>query len=247
VFNLLFADEDALTRKALDLEHDGCTRTEVGCWYHCRRRFWEAAVAKSELGREGLMRIGRIFELDASWKDKPPSEIKRLRAQYLRPHVESFFAWVDEQRVLYAEQRGYARTALEYANNQREVLARFFGGGRLVLTNNGAERAVKAIALGRRAWLFCGSDDHAKSTAALFSIVASPRLHQLDAEEYLRCLIRLMPLWPHDRMLELAPIFWARTRARLDAEQLAAEAGVLAIPVVPLDTSAAVEQQVSAS
>lgn len=246
VFNLLFADEDELARKALDLEHDGCTRIEVGCWYHCRRRYWEAAVAKSEIGREGLMRIGRIFELDASWKDKPPSEIKRLRAQYLRPHVESFFAWALEQRVLYAEQRGYARTALEYSSNQREVLTRFFDDGRLVLTNNGAERAIKSIALGRRAWLFCGSDGHAKSTAALFSIVASARLHGLDAEEYLRCLIRLVPLWPQDRMLELAPLFWARTRARLDAEQLAAEVGVIAIPTEPLDTSAAVEQQVPA-
>lgn len=247
VFNLLFADEDELARKASDLEHDGCTRTEVGCWYHCRRRFWEAAIAKSEVGREGLMRIGRIFELDASWKDKPPSEIKRLRAQYLRTHVESFFAWVDEQRLLYAEQRGYARTALEYANNQRAVLMRFFDDGRLVLTNNGAERAIKAIALGRRAWLFCGSDDHAKSTASLFSIVASARLHGLDAEEYLRCLIRLVPLWPQDRMLELAPMFWARTRTRLDPKKLAAELGVIAVPAEPLDTSAAAEKQVATS
>ena len=66
-----------------ELEHDGCSRTEVGCWYHCRRRFWEAAVAKSVVGREGLVRIGRIFELDESWKKKPPSEIKRLREQHL--------------------------------------------------------------------------------------------------------------------------------------------------------------------
>lgn len=243
VFNLLFADADELARKAPDLEHDGRERVEVGCWYHCRRRFWEAAVAKSEVGREGLVRIGRIFELDASWKDKPPSEIKRLRQQYLRPHVESFFAWVDEQRALFADQRGVARTALEYANNQRNVLARFFDDGRLVLTNNGSERALKTIALGRKAWLFCGSDDHAKSTAALFSIVASARLHGLDPEEYLRCLIRLVPLWPKDRMLELAPLFWARTSARLDPGQLGAEAGLIAIPSEPLDTGTASEQQ----
>ena len=101
MFNLIFDDEQTLRLKAPDLDADGCERVEVGCWYHCRRRYWEAAVAKSPVGREGLVRIGRIFELDESWKDKPPSEIKRLRQQHLRPHVDSFFAWVTEQREWY--------------------------------------------------------------------------------------------------------------------------------------------------
>ncbi len=243
VFNLLFADAAELKVKACKVKHDGCERTEVGCWYHCRRRFWEAAVAKCTVAREGMVRLGRIFELDASWKGKPPSEIKRLRAQLLRPHVDSFFAWVEVQRRIFEHQRGYTRTALVYACNQRDVLNRFFDDGRLVLTNNGAERAIKAIALGRKAWLFCGSDDHAKSTAALYSIIASARLHGLDPEEYLRCLIRLVPLWPEDRMLELTPLFWARTRERLDPNKLAQELGPIDIPLEPLDTSAPVKQQ----
>lgn len=246
VFNLLFADEAELKTKDRDVEHDGCTRTEVGCWYHCRRRFWEAATAKCPVAREGLVRLGRIFELDASWKDKPPSDIKRLREQFVRPHVLSFFAWVDEQLLVFEGRRGYTRTALRYASNQRSVLERFFDDGRLVLTNNGAERAIKAIALGRKAWLFCGSDDHAKSTAALYSIIASARLHKLDPEEYLRCLIRLVPMWPPDRMLELTPLFWARTRARLDAKALEAELGPIALPDEPLDTNAPAEQQAMA-
>jgi hypothetical protein len=200
-------------------------------------------VAKCPTAREGLVRLGRIFELDASWKDKPPSQIKILRAQHLRPHVDMFFAWVEEQRLAFKDQRGYTRSALEYARNQREVLTRFFDDGRLVLTNNGAERAIKAVALGRKAWLFCGSDDHAKSTAALYSLIASARLHGLDPEEYLRCLIRLTPLWPEHRMLELAPLFWQRTRARLDPKQLEAELGPVSIPLEPLDTSAPAGQQ----
>jgi transposase len=243
VFNLLFADAAELKSKAPKLEHDECERTEVGCWYHSRRRFWEAAVAKCKVAREGLVRLGRIFELDASWKSKPPSEIKSLRAQHLRPHVDNFFAWVEEQRLLFNDRRGYTRSALVYASNQREALTRFFDDGRLVLTNNGAERAIKAIALGRKAWLFCGSDDHAKSTAALYSIIASARLHGLDPEEYLRCLIRLVPLWPEDRMLELTPLFWARTRERLDPNKLAQELGPIDIPLEPLDTSSPVKQQ----
>jgi hypothetical protein len=163
----------------------------------------------------------------------------------VRPHVQSFFEWVEEQRLLFKSERGYTRTALEYANNQKGVLTRFFDDGRLVLTNNGAERALKSVAFGRKAWLFCGSDDHAKSTAALFSLVASARLHRLDPEEYLRCLIRLVPLWPEDRMLELAPLFWKRTRARLDAAELEKEIGWIAIPKEPLDTNATTEEQSS--
>jgi len=243
VFDVLFSGPEAVRARSDDIKPDGCSRKEVGCWFHCRKRHWEAAVAKSVVGREALARIGRLFELDASWRTEPPSEIKRLRDLYLRPHVESFFAWIEEQRPLYKDQRGYTRTALEYTHNQREALMRFLEDGRFLMENNRSERAVKFVVLGRKAWLFCGSDDHAQSTAVLFSIVASARLHRLDPEEYLRCLIRLVPLWPQDRMIELAPLFWARTRARLDPKALAMELGPIEIPAEPLDTSVATEQQ----
>ncbi len=243
VFNLLFADEAALKASGHDVQHDGAERHEVACWFHARRRFWEAAVAKQTVGREGLMRIGRIFELDDSWKKKPPAEIKALREAHLRPHVRAFFGWVEQTRPEFQHQRGLVRTALEYAHNHEVALQRFFEDGRLVLTNNWAERANKSVALGRRAWLFCGSDDHAKSTAALFSLVCSARLHGLDPEEYLRCLIRLVPLWPADRMLELSPLFWSKTRERLDPKALAAEFGHLSIPSELLDTSRRPPQQ----
>ena len=236
VFDLLFAGESALKNSPHGVEHDGAERVEVGCWYHARRRFWEAAVAKNAIAREGLVRISRIFELDASWKRKPPAEIKQLRDAHLRPHVEAFFSWIDQHRPEFSGQRGLVRTALEYAHNQRLALQSFFADGRLVLSNNWAERAIKPIATGRKAWLFCGSDDHARSTAALFSLVGSARLHGIDAEEYLRCLIRLVPLWPPERMLELSPLFWARTRDRLDPAALAAEFGPIQVPALPLET-----------
>jgi transposase len=243
VFDVLFCDAEAVRSRKDEIEPDGCARTEVGCWQHCRHRYWEAAIAKSAVGREGLARIGRIFELDASWRKKPPSERKRLRDLHLRAHIVSFFAWVDEQRPLFKDQRGYVRTALGYTCNQHDALMRFLDDGRLLMDNNRSERAIKSVVLGRKAWLFCGSDDHAKSTAALYSIVASARLHGIDPEEYIRCLIRLVPLWPQNRMIELAPLFWVRTRARLDLEALVKELGPIAIPAEPLDTSVATEQQ----
>lgn len=245
VFDVLFADADTVRHNQPDIEVDGCTRLEVGCWYHMRRRYWEATVAKSRVAAEGLARIGRIFEVDASWQDKPPDEIKRLREQHLRPHVDSFFAWVEEQRPQFAGQRGYVRTALEYTHNHCNALKRFFDDGRLQLDNTRAERAIKGVALGRKAWLFCGSDDHAKSTAALFSILASARLHGIEPEEYLRCLIRLVPVWPKGRMIELSPLFWSRTRDRLDPGQLAVEVGWISIPAEPLDLAPAKQQPTS--
>jgi transposase len=237
VFDLLFADTETVAVSAHDVEPDGAQRVEVGCWFHCRKRFWEAAVCKQAVGREGLLRIHRIFELDASWKKNPPAEIKQLRLKYLWSHVNEFFEWIESQRPAFATQRGYVRTALEYAHNQKLALMRFFQDGRLALTNNLSERAFKPIATGRKAWLFCGSDDHAKSTAALFSLVASARLHNIEPEEYLRCLIRLVPLWPAHRMLELSPLFWNRIRQRLDATALLTEFGPIAIPAEPLDTT----------
>jgi transposase len=133
----------------------------------------------------------------------------------------------------------------KYAHNHCDALQRFFDDGRLVLTNNWAERAFKIVATGRKAWLFCGSDDHAKSTAALFSLVSSARLHGLDPEEYLRCLIRLVPLWPAERMIELSPLFWNQTRARLDSEASCCRARTDCRPAQPLDTACSSKQNAS--
>lgn len=96
--------------------------------------------------------------------------------------------------------------------------------------NNRSERELRRIAVGRKAWLFVGSDDHAVSAGHLFSLIASARLHGLDPEEYLRDLFRVLGQWPKDRYLELAPRYWAATRARLAPAELAKEFGPLTIP-----------------
>jgi hypothetical protein len=101
----------------------------------------------------------------------------------------------------------------------------------LVLDNNRCESALRgSIATGRKAWLFVGSDDHAQSAGHLFSLVASCKLHGLDPEAYLRDLFRVLAHWPNNRYLELAPRYWASTRARLDASELAREIGQLTVP-----------------
>ena len=212
-------------------EPDVAERHEVGCWSHCRRGFWEAAITtKDPVAREGLLRIKRIFELERSWRKRPPDEIKTLRELHLRPHDDAFFAWVDLEYERVKGQRGPLRSALGYALRQKAALTRFFDDGRLPMTNNKSERELRRVAVGRKAWLFVGSDDHAQAAGNLLSLVASARLHGLDPETYLRDLFRVLPQWPRDRYLELAPRYWLATRARLDPAQLELEVGWLTIP-----------------
>lgn len=202
---------------------------EVGCWSHCRRNFWEAAVCKHALGVEGLRRIDAIFAADALLREMPPARRKLLREQHVRPHVDAFFAWVDVQRVV-SRERGLVASALGYAHNQREPLRRFLDDGRLRLENNASERALRPIASARKSWMFFGSDDHANAAANLFSLVASCKMHSIDPEQYLAEVIHVMAYWPRERYLELSPRYWLGTRGRINAAELTREVGHITVP-----------------
>jgi transposase len=173
VYDFLFRPPDPRGSPAAD-EPARARCREVGCWSHARTKWWEAAiVTKEAVAREGLARISRIFALDRSWKGRPPAEIKTLRDQHLRPHVDAFFAFVEAEYARVSEQRGLLRTALGYAHRQRAALTRFFEDGRLKLTNNGSERELRRVATGRKAWLFVGSDDHAQAAGNLLTLIVS--------------------------------------------------------------------------
>ena len=202
---------------------------EVGCWSHCRRNFWEAAVCKHPLGVQGLRHIDVIFAAEARLKDLAPAQRTLHRGQFVRPLVDTFYDWVRSESVQPRE-RGLVATALGYTLRQEPPLRRFLDDGRLKMDNNASERALRTIATGRKAWLFFGSDDHASAAANLFSLIASCKLHRLDPERYLAEVIRVMPYWPRARYLELTPRDWARTRARLDPNELALPLGLLTIP-----------------
>ena len=242
VFDLLYLSPEQRRKRMPprdddDDEPDESVRIEVGCWSHCRRKFWEAAIARSELGREGLAHVNRIFALERSWNGKPPDDIKVLRQKMAKPLVEAFIAWAEAEYKRIEGQRGYARTAVGYVARQKAALVRFLEDGRLVVDNNRSERGLRTVATGRKAWLFFGSDDHAESAAAFFSLIGSCRLHGIEPEAYLRDVICLLAQWPKDRYLELAPLFWKRTRARLDDAQLENEIAFFTIPP-PLDLTA---------
>lgn len=227
VYDALFRPPDD---EPPDDDAEVATPSEVACWSHARRGLWEATIAKSVVAREGLARIGRIFALERKWKGRRADEVKALREQFARPHLEAFFAWAEEEHQKVFGERGLLRSALGYLVRQKNALMRYLDDGRLVMDNNRSERELRRIAVGRKAWLFVGSDDHAQSAAHLFSLVASARLHGLDPETYLRDFFRVLAHWPRDRYLELCPRYWARTRARLDARELEREIGRLTVP-----------------
>jgi transposase len=204
---------------------------EVACWSHARRRLWEAAVTVQDpAAREGLLRVRALFKLEETWADLAPKQRYERRQRVSRPMLDDFFAWAEGVFERVRGIRGPVASAFGYAIRQREALRRFLDDGRLRLENNSAERELRSIATGRRSWFFMGSDDHAQAAANIFSLVASCRLHALDVEAYLAEIIRVLPYWPRDRYLEIAPKYWAATRARLDSRELELPLGPVTVP-----------------
>jgi len=222
---------DAVFRGEARAHPDDETPKEVGCWSHCRRRAWEAAVvAKDDAAREALLRMRKLFELEEEWKHLAPAQRLARRQLISRRLVDDFFTWAAEQYARVKDTRGLVASAFGYAVRQQAALRRFLEDGRLPMTNNHCERALRGIATGRRAWMFFGSDDHATAAANLFSLIASCELHGIDAETYLAEIIHVLPFWPSARYLELAPKYWAATRERIPAAQLDVEIGEISVP-----------------
>ena len=99
------------------------------------------------------------------------------------------------------------------------------------MENNRAERELRSsVAVGRKAWMFYGSDDHAVAAGNVLSLIASCKLHELDPELYLCEIIRILPYWPRERYLELAPKYWRATRARLSPKELELPLGHITVP-----------------
>jgi transposase len=218
---------DVLERGPPADSEDGVTL--VGCFAHLRRYFFEAAICRYPVGLQGLMRIRAIYAADEAVRRAPEAEWRGLREQHVRPLVTSFFDWVRGVRST-VQGRNLATKALGYAVNQETELVRVLDDVNLPLDNTRSERALRKIVVGRKAWMFYGSDTHAEAAAALFSVIASCRLHRLDPYVYLDEVLRVLPHWPRHRYLELSPKHWRVTRARLDPTELDAPLSGFEIP-----------------
>jgi transposase len=191
---------------------------EVACWAHARRYFFKALETEPERARQALALLGALFRIERPLANGPPGRRHSVRQRESKPVVERFFAWCDAEAPRVLDETPIAR-AIGYARNQRDALSRFLTDGQLPLHNNDSERALRREVVGRKNWLFLGSDDGGSVNATFVSLLASCRLHGIEPWSYLRDLFCLLSDWPVHRVLELAPANWQKTCEQKDTQQ----------------------------
>jgi transposase len=194
------------------------TLIEVGCWAHARRYWFKALDTDPERARKALAFIGGLFRVERACSGAPLEERLTVRRTDSKPIVDGFFGFCEQEAGRVLDETPTAK-AIGYALNQRVALQRFLDDGRLPIHNNGSERALRRQAVGRKNWLFVGSDDAGQVNAAFVSLLASCQLHNIEPWAYLRDLFCLLPSWSRRRVLELAPLNWKQTLEHPDAQQ----------------------------
>jgi hypothetical protein len=161
---------------------------EVACWAHCRRKFfdvWEAT--KSPVAKEALDRIAAIYAIEDKARFAPAAERVEHRRQTV-PLLDSFFVWAKTTVAKLSGKLELAK-AFRYTIDRREALTRFATDGRLEADNNVAENAMRGIALGRKNYLFAGSNSGGERAASIYTLVATAKLNGLNPEAYLRDIL----------------------------------------------------------
>jgi len=195
---------------------------EVNCWAHVRRYFFKALESDPERAKIAIGFIGSLFRIERSLADAPRRKKERIREKRSRHIVDAFFSWCDAEASQVLGETPIA-AGIRYARNQRGGLAQFLEDGRLPIHNNLSELALRREAVGRKNWLFVGSDDGGVVNAAFTSLLASAQLCHVEPWSYLRDVFCLLPTWPEHDLLALAPLHWKQTlerddvRAKLDA------------------------------
>jgi transposase len=191
---------------------------EVGCWAHCRRYFFAARESDPERAGWALERIGELFLIERAGAHVRRSDRQRLRQEKSKPILEQFFGWCERERDRVLDGSPMA-DAIRYALKQRAALERFLEDARLPLSNNISERHLRRQAIGRKNWVFVGSEDGARANTTFVSLLASCQMHGIEPWGYLRDLFCLLPSWPNKRVLELAPAYWLQTLADPEAQR----------------------------
>jgi transposase len=182
--------------------------TEAACWAHVRRKFFDVhAATASPIAKEALDRIGQLYGVEETIKGLPPEHRRRERQQRSKPAAEALAAWADETTRKLSRKSELA-AAFRYMRGRRTALGRCFDDGRLALDNNPAERALRCVAIGRKNYLFAGSDAGGHRAAALYSLIESAKLNRLDPQHYLADLLARIADHPARAIAQLLPWNW---------------------------------------
>jgi transposase len=198
--------------------------TEVGCWSHHRRYYFKSLGSDPDRARHALAYFKALFQIERGLAQAPPEERLSVRQEKSKPLVDALFAWCDEQADRVLDETPIAH-AIGYGRNQRDALRRFLDDGRLPMHNNVSERQLRREAVGRKNWVFLGSDFGGEANSSFVTLLASCQLHEIEPWAYLRDLFCLLPGWPVHRVLELAPAYWSKTSAN-DGVQRALAANI---------------------
>lgn len=178
---------------------------EAACWAHVRRKFYDIQVAnESPLAKSALERIGELYGIEEQIRGQSADLRREIRQARSGPLLDTLYRWFKDLLTQVSAKSELA-VATRYAMSRWKALTRFIADGTIEIDNNAAERALRAVALGRKNYLFAGSDAGGERAAAIYSLVGSAKLHGLDPQAYLQHVIARIAEHPVNRIEELLP------------------------------------------
>jgi transposase len=185
--------------------------TEAACWAHGRRKFFVLAdVAKAPLAIEAVCRIDLIFDVERDINGLAPELRQAARQERVLPLVVELETWLRAERARLSRHNDISR-AMDYMLKRWPAFARVLDDGRICLTNNAAERALRGIALGRKSWLFAGSDRGGERAADVYTLIITAKLNKVDPRAWLADVLRCIADQPARDLDELLPWNWSAT------------------------------------
>ena len=187
---------------------------EASCWAHARRKLYElAAVAKAPIAAEAVRRIDQLFAVERDIAGRPAEARLAARAERSAPILAELEPWLRHQLERLSRKSEVAK-AIAYTTKRWATLTRFMSDGRICLSNNAAERALRGVAVGRHNWTFAGSDRGGERAAAIYTLIETAKLNGIDPQAWLADVLSRLPDHPAKQIDELLPWQWvASTRA----------------------------------
>ena len=179
---------------------------ELGCMVHARRKYFDLNEAQANpIAQEALRRIAALYAIEAQGRDMDVDERTQLRREYAQPLLQSMHDWLLQTRVTVANAGGTAK-AIDYSLKRWAALSRYATDGLLPIDNNPVENVIRPIALGRKNWLFTGSEQAGQRAAAIQSLLGTAKLNGLDPAAWLRDTLERLPTCLNSQIDSLLPL-----------------------------------------